>query len=246
MRVRLRLPEPALRTLHRRNQRIWGIQVNQTVNDLLGVVDLLTLPRFEHLAQEHEDGMWKIVTCEVPPMLQMFGDAVRQFGERSEGGSGSSRSTRIPFDAEALEAYTRMTATAAGWVRDAGLVPTRDPVKDLRVWYSVTLSDNTRDDDWFRVHLNGWVGRIRDHLEPPESFVIRHACPVCKVASWGDAIGGGDVWPIEVRYRKDDDGRMFGEVARCRAGCGTVWRGHGAIMELAEEVNETLERTTLV
>lgn len=205
--------------------------------DLLAVVDVLTLPKFEHVAQEHADGVWKVRTAEVPPLLQLFGAAVSPSGNRDTG-SSSSKSTRSPADLEALFEYAKMTSTAAGWAHDAGAVPTRNPVVDLRAWYAATLADNTRDDDWYRRHLNGWVAIIRNHLEPPEAFVIRHPCPVCRVAAFGNAIDGGDSWPIEVRYRKTDDGRMIDEVARCRAGCSTVWRGHAAIMELAEELAE--------
>lgn len=204
--------------------------------DLLGIVDLLTLPRYEHVAQEHADGNWKIQTAEVPAMLQQFGDAIHQFGERNDTRSSSPKSTRTILDLEALFEYSKMAAIAASWVRDAGRVPTRDPVEDLRTWYAFTLADNTRDDDWYRRQLNGWVGIIRNHLEPPEAFVIEHPCPVCKATSWGNAIDGGDQWPIEVRYRKTDDGRMVDEIARCRAGCATIWRSHAAIMELAEEL----------
>lgn len=204
--------------------------------DLLATVDLLTLPSFEHIAQGG-DGNWRVRSVQVPPLLELMRDAVLPSGGK-DAGSKSLPNTRNPVDWDAMLAYHRMLSTAAGWAHDAGSVPTRDPIRDLRAWYAATLTDNARDDDWYRRHLNGWVVIIRAHLEPPESFVIQRACPVCRVEAYGNAIDGGDQWPIEVRYRKNDDGRILDEVAHCRAGCNTVWRGHESIMELAEELAE--------
>ena len=136
-----------------------------------------------------------------------------------------------------------MVATAAGWAHYAGATPTRDAATDLRAWYAGTLADNTRDDDWYQRHLRGWVTIIRTHLEPPERFTLHHACPVCGGTSWGDAINGGALWPIEVRYRMVDNDRgestMTDEVATCRIPeCATRWVGHASVTELADELQE--------
>lgn len=211
---------------------------NPEPRDLLATVDLLTLPRFEHVAQEHADGVWKVRTAEVPPLLRLFRDRVSPSGERNGTGT-TTKDTRSVADLEAMMEYGKMVGAAAGWAHDAGAVPTRDPVKDLRVWYAATLTDNARNDDWYRTYLNGWVATIRDHLDPPEKYVPHIICPVCGGKEWGDQINGGDLWPILIRYRIDETThRRTDEVARCRAGCETVWYGIEAIMELADEIAE--------
>jgi hypothetical protein len=208
-----------------------------TPHDLLSVVDRLTLPKFEHVAQMIND-TWKVRSVEVPPLLELFRDAVKPSSNNSAG-SAAMKSTRSLIDGDALLEYSKMVATSAGWAHDAGSTPTRDPIVDLRAWYAATLADNARDDDWYRRHLNGWVGIITTHLEPPGRFTIHRPCPVCRGTSYGDQITGGDLWPIEVRYRVDDEGRTSGHTATCRIpGCGTRWLGHDAVMELAEELAE--------
>lgn len=209
-----------------------------TSDSLPEVIALLTAPTFEHVAQNH-DGHWRPVTAEVPPLLVLMRDAVLPSSNRDTG-SASSAATRSIADFEAMMHYGRMVAAASDWVFRAGVVPTRDPVIDLPAWHDrvrANLGDDERD--WYRRHLSGWVGIIRTHLEPPERFVIEHACPVCRTASYGDAINGGDRYPIEVRYRLNESGGMVDEIATCRApNCGTRWNGHESVMELADELNE--------
>jgi hypothetical protein len=204
---------------------------------LLDVVDELTRPKFEQVAQL-QDGKWAVRNVQVPALLELMRDAVTPSGE-GNGGSGASKSTRAPVDLEALFEFAKMTSTAAGWAHGAGVRPTREPATDLRAWYSATLGDNTRNDDWYRRHITRWVVIIRNKLVPPKSFEAKYPCPVCGTVGWGDQFNGGGSWPIEVRYRLDDDERMRDEVARCRAPqCGVVWYGHDAVVELAEEATE--------
>ena len=208
-----------------------------TTTTLLDVVDRLTKPVFEHVAQLVGE-TWKVRTVEVPPLLHLFRDAVSPSSNRDTG-SASMKSTRTPADLDAMFEFGKMVATAAGWAAEGGSTPTRDPVTDLRAWYAATLADNARDDDWYRRHLSGWVAIITTHLEPPNRFVLHRPCPVCAGTTWGDAINGGDLWPIEVRYRRDDNGHTSGHTASCRIpSCNTRWIGYDAVMELAEELNE--------
>lgn len=205
--------------------------------DLLEAVDELTLEQHEHVAQKSDDGRWlKAHTVTHASLLQRMADAVTPSSNRDTA-SASSAATRSPIDTVALFEYAKMTTAIKDWCRIAGVPPQRDPGDGLRKWYTARLADNDRDDTWYTRQLTGWANLIRDHLNPPQSFTVTRRCPICHTTAWGDAISGGDTWPIEVRYRRDDDGQMSDEVARCRV-CQGAWIGHEAIIELAEELSE--------
>lgn len=206
--------------------------------DLLDVVDELTKPKIEHVAQRSDRGEWiRTKAVELPPLLERMHDAVWPSGERN-GGSGSSPATRSPADVSALFEYAKICAAIGSWCRIVGVKPTRDPIVDLRAWYAATLKDNSFDPaGWYLREARRWKRLIEGHLEPPKSFEAKVACPVCNATAWGDQYSGGSSWPIEVRYKVTDEGRTADETATCRA-CRTVWVGHESITELVEELGE--------
>lgn len=205
--------------------------------ELLDAVDALTKEEHEHLAQKNDEGRWlKAHTVTHPCLLQRMHDAVTPSTGR-DSSSKSSASTRSPVDVQALFEYAKMTAQIKDWCLVAGVATDRDPVVALRRWYVSRLAERGRDDAWHVRMLAGWANLIRDHLNPPRSFTITAPCPVCGTTGYGDAINGGDTWPIEVRYRLNLDGAMADEVARCRF-CQVAWQGHDAVVELADELNE--------
>lgn len=207
------------------------------MTELLDLVDDLTLPEHQHLAQKDDQGRWlKAVTVTHPPLLDRMREAVFPSTEKN-GGSVSAAHTRSPADLDAMFQFAKMASAIGDWCRIAGIGATREPGRDLRRWYASRLADVDRDDTFYRGQLRSWIGVIRNHLDPPESFTIRHACPICSTVAYGDAVNGGDGYPIQVRYRKDETDSMVDEVATCRA-CGVSWLGHAALMELAEEVHE--------
>lgn len=203
---------------------------------LLDAVDALTLPEVNHLAQKDDLGHWlKAVTVTHAPLLVRMREATFPSSNKTTG-SASSASTRSLADLEAMHQYALMASQIGDWCRIAGVQPTRDPVHDLRAWYVTTLT-NTVDTGWHTRKLHAWASVIRNHLDPPESFIAEHPCPVCHTTAYGNAVDGGDRYPIEVRYRKPDHGGMTDEHATCRV-CRTTWVGHDAILELADELHE--------
>jgi hypothetical protein len=207
--------------------------------DLLAAVDALTLVEHDHVAQKSDDGRWlKAHTVTHPSLLQRMADAVTPSSNRDTA-SASSASTRSPIDTVALFEYAKMSTQIKSWCLMVKVAPDRDPAVGLRRWYTARLADNDRDDTWYTRQLTGWANLIRDHLNPPQSFTIKAPCPVCLSTGFGDAINGGDTWPIEVRYRLTDDVRVTDEIARCRV-CQAVWQGHDAVTELADELSETV------
>lgn len=206
------------------------------MTDLLTAVDRLTKPEHQHIAQKDDTGRWlKAHTVTHPPLLQRMHEAVHPSSNRTAG-SASSASTRSPIDLDALFEYAKMTAQIRDWCRIEHIPPHRDPVTALRQWYVARLI-HPGDDTWHIRQLTGWARIIRDHLNPPERFTVKAPCPCCLVTGYGDEINGGDTWPIEVRYRLTDDGRMVDHIAFCRA-CGTTWVGKEAVIELADEIEE--------
>lgn len=206
------------------------------MTDLLDAVDELTKPEHRHLAQKDDFGKWiKVHSVTDPPLLQRMQDAVHPSTNKNAG-SAASASTRAPADLEAMFEYAKMTSQIRDWCRMQTVTVLRDPIRDLRRWYTSTLTQPVLEQFYIR-QLRQWATTIRNHLDPPETFVAKHPCPVCGAQGWGDAINGGDTWPIEIRYRKDETDRVTDEIALCRP-CRAVWVGHDAILELADEMNE--------
>ncbi|HEU5223458.1 MAG TPA: hypothetical protein VFU07_07230 [Candidatus Lumbricidophila sp.] len=208
----------------------------KTISELVGD---LTLPSFEYVFQRVEEtGESRTSTVELPPLLLQLRDRVWPSGQSDGRGSKSMPSTRSLVDDTALYDYARIAAQIGDWCRMARLVATRDAIADLRAWHDHTKAVLAGDTEvFYRKQLAGWVGLIRDHLQPPERVTIEHPCPACGTTGWGDQITGGDRWPIELRYWVDESQHPHGEVARCRV-CGLVWRGRAAVEELGEELNE--------
>lgn len=205
--------------------------------DLLAAVDALTLVEHEHVAQKSDDGRWlKAHTVTHPSLLQRMADAVTPSTGR-DNASKSSAATRSPVDADALFEYAKMSSAIKSWCVMVKVAPDRDPAVGLRRWYVARLTQPGEDDTWYTRQLTSWANIIRNHLNPPQSFTIKAPCPICTTTGYGDAINGGDTWPIEVRYRLEDDLRVVDEIARCRF-CQAVWGGHDAVRELAEELEE--------
>jgi hypothetical protein len=212
--------------------------------DLHDVVRALTEPTYEHHFQKRDDGEGTTVTIEFPGLLEQMRQAVLPSGQNDGAGSSSAKHTRSPGDLEAMYEYHKMAAQIGSWCQMIRLRPSRDRVADLKAWYDKARSVFAPEQlDWYRRTLAGWTATIRNHLDGPEKYVPHTACPICNTTAWGDAINGGDLWPIEVRYRIEENARgeeiTTGHVARCRAPqCGAVWHGWEAIEELGNEVRE--------
>lgn len=206
-----------------------------TERTLLDVIDTLTKPRIEHIAQRTDTGHWiRAVSVEHPPLLQQLAEAR---SGRTSPGSNKAAHERAPIDMDAAYLYAQYTAQISDWCRMIGTRPTRDPITDLRAWYATTLHIRDFDGTWYRRILTGWEHTIRTHFDPPRKFEAEQPCPVCGGTTWGDEFTGGAMHAIEVTYRLDDHGQPTGERALCRL-CRTVWDGGDAVRELAEEMHE--------
>lgn len=204
--------------------------------DLLELVDLLTLPKPEKVAQRHDYG-WKIAWVSHDPLLKQFGDAVWP-SSNSSAGSASMASTRSLVDLDALFKYAKLSSAIGDWCHAVGVRATRKPVNDLRAWYAAYLKFDQADASFYEKQLRGWVGMIRHHLQPNDGFDLQYPCPVCGKRAWSDGNpdGAGGTFPLRVEYQKGDNATTRHR-AECRApDCATAWEGIDAVAELASEL----------
>lgn len=204
------------------------------MTDLLDVVDELTKPRVEHVAQRSDRGEWiRTHTVEHPALFVQLRDAG---SGRTSAGSNAAKHERAIVDLDALFLYTDYAGQVVEWCRARRIAYTRDPMVDLRAWYVDTLHDNEFDPREYLSRLTRWAQAIRDHFDPPKWEDSNLPCPACGARFYGDAVNGGGK-AIRMMFRVDDDGRVRDERALCRA-CNLVWVGRGAIEELADEQHE--------
>jgi hypothetical protein len=211
------------------------------VTDLQDAVNELTQPIIEHMAQIGDDGKWiRTHTVEHPPLLHQLENAVNP-SKNGGPGTPATPATRSILNFEALFLFAKISSEIKSWCLRRKLTGRlADRVEDLQAWADNVSADAEFDGSWYTRELHRWAALIRDTLNPGESFEAKIKCPICGATSWGDAINGGGSWSVAVSYRLDDRERMTDERAMCRA-CSTVWTGHEAVMELAEEAYESLK-----
>lgn len=212
------------------------LEVVIPVTDLLELVDVLTLPQSERVAQRNTDGTWRTSFVTHDPLLKQFRDAVWP-SSNTAGGSASLASTRSPVDVTALFEMAKMSAIIGDWCRLVGARTTRshDAVVDLRSWYAAYISTDMATEAWYGQQLHKFISTIRRHLNPSSGFDLMYPCPVCRRRDWGDTETGG-VFPIRVEYTKTDHGTSRHR-AECRnSDCRTAWLGLDAVVELAAEL----------
>jgi hypothetical protein len=212
------------------------------MSDLLDAVDALTKPQVTGVAQKNAAGRWiRVHEVKHDPLLTVIHDAVWPSGENN-GGASTPANERLPLDSHMLYEYSKIASQIIGWAIEAGLRPTRNPIKDLEAWYVTTLADRNFDPSFRIGRLRGWEAHIRRLLAKSGKFTIEAPCPICGATAWGDMFNGGGLWPIKVEYVIEDDGRLTDHSALCQA-CRTVWEGHDSVTELADELNEKDEQT---
>jgi hypothetical protein len=210
------------------------------VTDLQDAVDALAEPIVEHIAQTGDDGKWlRAHSVEHPPLLRQLADAVNP-SKNSGPGTPATPATRSILNFEAMFLHAKISSEIKSWCLIRHLKPVRpaDRIADLKAWGEDAAADPELDGTFYVRRLWSWVHQIRNTLNPGESFEAKVKCPICGATSWGDAINGGGLWSIAVMYRLDDRDQMQDERALCRS-CNTLWQGHDAVMELAEEAHES-------
>lgn len=199
-------------------------------NDLLSVVDDLTLPR--NVKIETDDGhTWATEDA----LLVQLREAVSS-SLNSGSGSGGSPSTRNVLDGDALYKAAIITSQIGDWCRIIGAAITRDAVIDLRAWHAAFIGRNEPEEFYIR-QMRAWASQIRAMTNPPKVIEITAPCPVCGQGSYVNDMGERITNPLALTYRPDSDHMWKNSKVLCRA-CDAVWVGGDAMEELRDELED--------
>jgi len=213
--------------------------MNERPNPLLAAIDTLTLPRIENIPQRTDDGVYiRTHTVTHPPLLEQLKAAINP-SSNTASGSASLKSTRNLIDANAMFEYGKMSSAIGDWCLIWKVGVTRDPIVDLRRWYTkYSAYDHGNDPQFYIGQLNKWAAKIRNLIEPAIRYPVNITCPVCGSRTFTTEDGETNLFPILIEYRRQD-GETIKPKATCRNdGCGAEWVGYDAIRELGEEVEE--------
>jgi hypothetical protein len=176
----------------------------------------------------------------LPPLLDQFRDATNPSTNTTAGASALA-SMRNILDSTALYEYSKIASQILDWCRIVKADVVRDSATtNLQRWYVKWVGANNEEaaTKWYVGQLRMWASLIRAHLDPPRRRDIMCPCPICGKTVWGSGDEGG-MWPLEMRYRLDEDDEPVVESVICRA-CEpvTTWSGRESVKELFEELEE--------
>lgn len=219
------------------------------LNDILDAVDALSRPVHVRVTQEIPKGK-QVIQIEHPPLLEQLEAAIRGEMNSAAGSSESLPSTRGMLNADALYAFTRITAMIRDWSHMVH-APRRDTITEqLRAWF-VVFSQTDKDGAFQLRVMRGWKSLIEATLDPPDELVHPDACPNPECPQEVDEYTGRPTWwdskmrerrtdPLVTHFRRTDREHVVeNAVSRCRA-CGTVWSARALQYEL-EQVAEIAE-----
>lgn len=172
-----------------------------------------------------------------PALLEQLRIAVAgDIGGR--GGASKPARERTPIDVGALTLLEEIDGRVRAWLVESGVEHRGDLKVALRRWYGVwtryprELSDESRV---FAI-LQGWVGRIRDLVDPPTRQELTARCPECG-QMWATRGNGADMesvralWAVWRVPAEDSE-------AKCEA-CGKSWRGVTSMRRLRIALDES-------
>ncbi|PPG34514.1 hypothetical protein [Rathayibacter sp. AY2B9] len=221
-----------------------------TTTPLLDAVDALTIGRIEHVTQTADDGTFiRSVPVDIPAPILWLERAITP-STNSDGGSASPAHTRSIINSGALYEFTMMTNGIRDWCQIVAAPISTDgtwgerAIHNLRQWYIAYQRTDMLADDFYLGQLRRWLWSILDRQDPPKSLEVTLPCPVCGDA-WVNADGDTVKHPLELTYRKDNEGIVTREKVTCRnRGCSATWTGIDAISELGLELGEKDELQT--
>jgi len=215
---------------------------NDTLGDILALVDRLTLPHKTAVLVEDDDGAESKKWIEHEALLVQLRNSVRS-STGAHPGAGGLASERNVIDSDALEHYDALVGQIQrlyAEVTDAR--PFRHPESNLRAWYvafkrqveSKKVGREVVETKYKR--LNRMASAIESKLNPPTVLEITAACPRCGATHAVDESGVyRRAVVIESRiteYKSLDHTR-----ARCVACCATWMHGRG-MRQLRYEIDQ--------
>lgn len=202
---------------------------------LLDVVDVLTL---EHPYQATVEGKPRWVRRD--PLIKTLRDLI---ASSLTGGNGTASNTsRLPFDADAMELYDRLELQILA--NFAGNAPHLLPEDNLRAWYVTYTAANPTDVETWTGKWGHWVAVIEAKIGRPVVLELidekTHEpvpCPECgfgwfTVPLNSGSDGKGGTWvdseqrvALTAIYRPDGHGGLESSTVEC--GC-CHWRVSGS------------------
>jgi len=159
--------------------------MSNILDDLLGLVDRLTMRHQSVYEMVDEDGNHHKITIMHDALLEQLRNAVRSSqGPRPDGGGLPSE--RNVLDGDALELYDEVAKRFVSMFKDVtDAKPFKSPEANLRHWY-IQFSNRfqQRKVSQDRVYealrlLSKIVGQIDAKLNPPTIIEITSPCPRC-------------------------------------------------------------------
>lgn len=216
--------------------------MSNILDDLLGLVDRLTMRHQSVFESTDEDGSFHKVTVMHDSLLEQLRGAVRSSqGPRPDGGGLPSE--RNVLDGDALELYDTVTKLFADWFKDVSdAKPFKEPEANLRHWY-IQFSNRfqKRQVSQERVYaairsLSKIVGQIDAKLNPPTVIEITSPCPRCG-AVYGLDERGMYRHAVIVESRVHHYRSLENTKARC-VHCGAQWVHGQGMRQLRWEIDQ--------
>ena len=159
--------------------------MSNLLDDLLSLVDRLTMRHQSVYENTDEDGHQHRITVMHDGLLEQLRQAVRSSqGPRPDGGALPSE--RNVLDADSLELYQQLSDKCGQLFKDVtDTKPFKEPEANLRHWYIEFANRyQKRKVSTDRVHealkmLATMVGQIDTKLNPPTIIEITSPCPRC-------------------------------------------------------------------
>ncbi len=205
------------------------------MNELLDVVDDLTLPR--NVKVETDDGFtW----ASEDALLTQLRDAVSSGLGSSSGGTADVWARNI-LNTEALYVASLITSQIKDWCRMVSVRVTSEASHNLRAWYVAYSATVGEELDAFYINqLRKWSAQIRSMLNPPKTLQMTSRCPDCLSSTYVNEEGETLPHPVSINYYPN--ARRIWEDAKavCKS-CQKEWVGEWELRGLRHSVDEVDE-----
>jgi hypothetical protein len=212
------------------------------LDDLLDVVDQLTLRHQSQITVPLDAGGDRVITTMYDPLLDQLRASVTSSVGQGAGG-GALASERNVLNTENLELYDTISKKIAEMYAEVTSAhPFKDAGKNLRQWY-IQFSDQARKG---KVSSGVVYKKLRDlyairaqienKLNPPSILEITSPCPRCE-SQYGTDEHGIYRHAVIVESRIDVYRSLDHTRARCVA-CGAVWVHGRGMRQLRWEIDQ--------
>lgn len=214
---------------------------NETLGNILNVVDRLTLPYKTPVIIEDDGNEFKH-WVEQAGLLSQLRSAI-QSSTGARPGAGGLPSERNVIDSDALEQYDKIVAQIRRlYIETTDASPFTSPEANLRAWFlafkrlveSKKVGREIVEEKYRK--LNRIAGSIESKLNPPTILEVTAACPRCRVTHATDENG---VYrrAIIVESRIAEYKSLEHTRARCIA-CSATWVHGQGMRQLSYEIDQ--------